>query len=369
MNKNQNLQQILNPVIKSLAGVSSNSQKKNKRKKVRSRRRQPSSLGSTTRNGVSLAPAGVSSSGRTAMRYESRGNNLVTKGRIEICQVGHAAVNVQTVKDALHFRGGSAYAMNCTFGTTNPLGSIFSGSGSPNTHYDYVSPFLDLIGSAYSQYKVHKLKFIYLPTDSSIDTDTYTFAWSEDPLNPNLSTTLANSDNATILQCVEDCVTFAGWNQWEMDVSHTLDKKFYYNYDDPGSGIITSEDAEFTRFSCPGIFACIVTTSEGAPTKAQVGTLWAEFEIEFKSISPCTQTYPSLDLLSKRIRSPAFALSCRRNPDLVVDFLKKASEEIETEMRLKAAALKERAEESSRDLPVVKVRESSTPILSNMRKF
>ena len=164
---------------------------------------------------------------------------------------------------------------------THPLRCSFGGSSSFSND-DFTSPIFDLIGSAFTRYRVNSLKFHYEPQAAATLTERLVFAFAPDPVNPVLVNTSVTADSCLAMA---DSVAFAPWRTWSMDLSSTVRGKLFYTFSDTSTSQVITE-----RFSDFGVIACL-TSSTGAVS--QCGVLYMEIDVELVEFCPIVVTHPA----------------------------------------------------------------------------
>lgn len=167
------------------------------------------------------------------------------------------------------------------------LGGVSSGSA------NFLSPVWDLIGSAFTRYRVNKLVFHYEPQSATTNGERLVFAFARDPDHPLLWTASPTSANNL---SVADSVAFMPWRGWSMDVTKELDDTLYYTYDFNAS--VTSATDRFSNF---GVISCVTSgINSGLPSEV-CGVLYMETEVELIEFCPISVTRPSLSLLASKL--------------------------------------------------------------------
>lgn len=233
---------------------------------------------------MASAPSAVSDMIRQYVNFSGSGETLRMGGVVALANVGTPALAGQ-FSGLIDGSGQDTAAMRlsptsplCLDNTTNYTASAF------------VSPALDLLGSAFTRYRANKLRFHYRPQTGTNSTQQLVFAFAADPCHPLIAPSLPAQPSTAGLESLSDSVPFAPWASWGMDVSKKLTKEWLYS---GNSGDSDNSGSADSRFDCFGSIGCTVATQSGA-TAVNYGVLYMEFELEFKEFCPISVTRPSL---------------------------------------------------------------------------
>ncbi len=231
------------------------------------------------------APAAVSTFVKQWMSFYGSGETLGLKGKIALFDVSTSG-NVGTNNALIGSGAQGVYA--CRLSPTSPTTTTTAVAYS--TAIGFISPALDLLGSAFTRYKVKKNLFHYLPLFTTNSTQQLIFGFAADPCHPLLSASTATVPTFSGIESLSDSRPFAPWDEWTMDVSKKLPKDWLYLSSNSGDTTAGSDTARFDNW---GSIACVTSTA-GTATAERYGVLYLEFDIEFKEFCPISVTRPAL---------------------------------------------------------------------------
>lgn len=234
---------------------------------------------------MSGAPVAVSRDLQQYTQFASSGDGLVMRTCAPISIIRREASNVSIpsgnypfgalVNDAVGNLNFQAAAMRLS--PTAP----YSRLNATLFPVKFTSPVWDLIGSAFTRYRVKKLSFHYEPQSSAVAGERMVFAFAADPEHPILS---KNDLVQRELLALADSVAFMPWKEWSMDVSHRLERdRLFYTFVEPFGEAVD-------RFSTFGIISCM--TDAQSATSREAGVLYMESEIEFVQFCPISTMAP-----------------------------------------------------------------------------
>jgi hypothetical protein len=171
---------------------------------------------------------------------------------------------------------------------TNPIG-LNSATGTYGTAA-FISPALDLLGSAFTRYRAKKCCFHYRPQSGTNSTQQMVLAFAADPCHPLISPSTPALPSNGGLESLADSIPFAPWAAWDLDVSRKLSKEWLYTQESTDGSTSGSPDNRFDSF---GSIGCTVSTAS-TTTAANYGVLYMEFDLEFKEFCPISVTRPSM---------------------------------------------------------------------------
>lgn len=230
----------------------------------------------------SSAPAAVNTIMRQGVSFAGNQGNLVMRGKIALLDVGTgAAGQTGCLQD---YNTNVARGVRLSVGQLVALGT----SGASYVFADQVSPALDLISSAFTRYRVKRMKFIYAPQSTTNTVNRITFAYASDPLHPSICPATAAVTTPEGMEGLADSIVFAPWMGWELDVSKSLPKDWLFTCSTNGDVTNGNEASRFEFFGAVG--GVITPSSAGA---SRYGTLYQEFEIEFKEFCPISTVRPT----------------------------------------------------------------------------
>lgn len=230
------------------------------------------------------APAAVSNDLQQYTRFTGSKNGLVMHTCCAVAEINKTST-APISGGALKMLGNNLASVQLNL--TAPIGRNASGAFAA----PFLSPVWDLIGSAFTRYRVRKLVFHYEPQAASTESGRLVFAFAEDPDHPLLWAAAPTSSN---LLAVADSVAFMPWRPWSMDVTDKLDNTLYYTYD--FNATATSATDRFSNF---GVMACV--TSDLAAETVVGGVLYMETEIELVEFCPVSVTRPALSNLARKL--------------------------------------------------------------------
>lgn len=249
---------------------------------------------------MSGAPAAVSRDLQQYTEFAGSDGGLIMRTCAAISDMRRVVSNVVSA------------AANGAFSNKNSSGNIIQSSAmalSPTQpvglfeddarELTYLSPVFDLIGSAFTRYKIRKLIFHYEPQSPATTSERLVFAFAADPAHPVLaSQPLFPVD----LLAMADSIAFMPWKEWSMDVTDRIDAdKLFYTYSHPPGTTLTEAQFIVDRFSDFGVMACV--SSDSAPTPVDGGVLYMEAEFEFIEFCPITIASPAaLAMLAVKIK-------------------------------------------------------------------
>lgn len=244
-------------------------------------------VGKTSRARVDGAPVAVSNDLQQYTRFSSGrdGSSLRMHTCCAITEVNRTST---TAAPAGLLFSGVLQATAVQLSLTRP----FARADASGLSVGFTSPVWDLIGSAFTRYRIKKLIFHYEPQCPATATERLVFAFAKDPDHPLLWTSTASSANNL---AVADSIAFMPWRSWSMDVSHIMDDTLYYTYD-----FNASTDSSTDRFSNFGVIACS-TSSVSQASSLIGGVLYMETEVEFVEFCPISVTRPALASLGKKL--------------------------------------------------------------------
>ncbi len=237
-------------------------------------------------NKRTLAPAAVSNYVKQQISFYGSGDTLGMRGKIALFDVSTSG-NAGTT-NALIGGGASTGVYACRLSPTAP--TVTNTTPAYSTTIGFISPALDLLGSAFTRYKVKRAKFHYLPMFTTNSSQQLIFGYAADPCHPLLSGSTAGIPTFAGIESLSDSRPFAPWCEWEMDVTKKLPKDWLYTSSNSGDTTAGSDTARFDNW---GSIAC-VTSTPGTATAERYGVLYLEFDIEFMEFCPISVTRPSL---------------------------------------------------------------------------
>jgi hypothetical protein len=243
---------------------------------------------------MSAAPAAVSDFLKQHIKFGGTGETLRLSGLIAVAQIGQGDTAGQT---SSMIDGNNSEIAAMRLSPTAPIG-LAAATLDPEDSA-FISPALDLLGSAFTRYKVNKCKFHYRPQSGTNSTQQLVFAFAADPVHP-LVGALNSGPNPVTLESLSDSIPFAPWAPWDLDVTGKLDKG-PWQYTDIGSAD-ESSSTSISRLSCFGSIA-IAAGTESTTTNVNYGVLYMSFEMEFKEFCPISVTRPSMLRLQEKLRS------------------------------------------------------------------
>lgn len=277
-----------------------NKTKRNKRSRNRRRRRQQTrgvTRGASRSSSAYMggAPVAVSTDLQQWTRFEGKGDRLVMHACAAAFQfqnnTAHATSGGCVVAD-----DGNPY-QSVAIGLNNCLGNPPGGSGA-EVAVGYISPIWDLIGSAFTRYKITKLIFHYEPQSTATATGRMVFGFAEDPIHPLVAPDNTNQTSSNLL-AVADSIAFMPWRAWSMDVTDRVkDDKLYYTYSQGTDADVGANNAQ--RFGRWGAVSCVTDVVSTVPILS--GVLYMETTIEFLEFCPITITRPSLVALRDKLK-------------------------------------------------------------------
>lgn len=267
----------MNSTSKSKANVAKNAAKPSRKQRKTARAGLRATVGG--------APVAVSNDLRQYTRFSS-GRSGETLKMTTCCAISEVLRNIASpTKGALWLNGLGVNAVQLSL--TSPYGRL----GAAGFNTPFTSPVWDLIGSAFTRYRVNKLVFHYEPQSATTNGERLVFAFARDPDHPLLWTATPSSANNL---SVSDSVAFMPWRAWSLDVSKEMDNTLYYTYDFNAS--TTSATDRFSNF---GVISCV--TSGPTDSNDPCGVLYMETEIEFLEFCPISVTRPSLVTLGEKL--------------------------------------------------------------------
>lgn len=241
---------------------------------------------------MSSAPSAVSDMIRQHIQFSGTGDTLSLRGLIAVANVGTPAVSGEF---AGMIDGNSEPVYSMRLSPTNPIG--LSGIGT-YINSAFISPALDLLGSAFTRYRAKQCKFFYRPQSGTDSTQQMVFAFAADPCHPLIAPATLAAPSVAGLESLADSIPFAPWAAWDLDVSRKLSKEWLYTQESTDGSSSGSPDNRFDSF---GSIGCVVS-SASTSTAVNYGVLYMEFDLEFKEFCPISVTRPSmLRALSKKI--------------------------------------------------------------------
>jgi hypothetical protein len=254
-------------------------------------------MGQNSGGGFSAAPSAVSDMLRQHIKFGGTGEALSLHGLIAVANVGQTAAGGASADGLVD--GSSNAFTGIRLSPTRPSGTGFNGAAAIAI-VEFVSPALDLLGSAFTRYKVKKLKFHYRPQSGSNSTQQLVFAFAADPIHPLVTPLSGALNTSSGLESLSDSIPFAPWAAWSMDVSSKLDSG-------PWQYTEASDDTESTdgafRLDCFGSIG--LTAASTVSASVNYGVLYMEFSMDFKEFCPISVTRPSLTRLAQKIISNA----------------------------------------------------------------
>jgi len=233
-----------------------------------------------------MAPAATSAYVKQYVDFYGTGETLGMRGKLALFDVSTSG-NVGTFNGLVG--GGSAIGVSaCRLSPTSPTTTTTAVAYS--SAVGFISPALDLLGSAFTRYKQKKAVFHYLPLFTTNSTQQLIFGFAADPCHPQLSASTATAPTFSGIESLSDSRPFAPWCEWKMDVSSKLTKEWLYLSSNSGDTTAGSDTARFDNW---GSIACVVATA-GTATAERYGVLYLEFDMEFKEFCPISVTRPSL---------------------------------------------------------------------------
>lgn len=299
-----------------------NKKQNKKAAKAQRQQKQTPRRGLPVRSNLASAPAAVSSFARQYVRFGGgKGGEVLTmEACLPILNVGQIATGTAGAAPAIvgdgvtTFSGQSGQLGLTTFDVQDSGLAVLS---------NYLSPVFDLIGSAFTRYRIRKCSFHYCPqaptSGGSVTGDPrYVFAFAEDPVHPLIWDAAVSQDT---LLALSDSIPFAPWCAWDMDVTSRLkDKDLLYTYDlsvvNPGS---TGADQRFSNFGSIGVLA---DKNNGAGGTRIHGILYMCLGIDLEEFCPVTTTRPSLGIAIKQVQCEMRAgkgRPVRRTEEVVAD--------------------------------------------------
>ncbi len=227
--------------------------------------------------------AGYSSSRRQSFTFNGS-DSLRCKFSIAIYEIGAGA----GTRDGLRGSAGVAnQTANVRLSPTDPGGYTVAGAATQNA---FLSPAPDLLFSAFARFRVESCVFRYCPQSGTNTTQRMVFAFAADPAHPLIDASAAVTQAK--LEAVADSVPFAPWEEWELSVTHALDKKAWlYTYDTlSGSG--TNDLIE--RFAAFGCIGCQSSANGTAVTGDVFGVLYMDLSVEFREFAPISTSTPTM---------------------------------------------------------------------------
>jgi hypothetical protein len=244
--------------------------------------------------GFSAAPSAVSDFLRQHIKFGGTNDTLNISGLIAIAQVGQSdtAGQFSGIVDGL---GSPATAVRLS--PTAPYSINNTGSAAIGA---FISPALDLLGSAFTRYRCKKLKFHYRPQSGTDSTQQLVFGFAADPVHPLIASGGGYSTVPTItgLESLADSIPFAPWAPWDMDVSRKLDIQEWLYTDYDTNDNVSSSTARFSNFGAFGLIAATASTD----TAVNYGVLYMSFDMDFKEFCPISVTRPSLLRLRAKLK-------------------------------------------------------------------
>lgn len=236
--------------------------------------------------GVGSAPVAVSSDLRqyTYFKPGRKATALKMHTCVPIAEICNSVVNLSGGAMRVSGQSYNAIQLNLT--------APFARSNGPplvTNAVDYTSPVYDLIGSAFTRYRISKLVFHYQPQSQATAPGRLVFAFARDAQHPLVWGT---GTQAALLACA-DSKAFMPWATWSLDVSNELDDTLYYTFD-------ASQNTASDRFSDFGVIGLTTSLANQATTDIS-GVLYMESEIELEEFCPITVTRPSLAALASKL--------------------------------------------------------------------
>lgn len=228
------------------------------------------------------APAAVSDDLQQFVRFMpgSKESHLKVCARVPLYFVNsnyHDGTNL--------IRGGLSLTSTNSFPyiALSSITGIYAGGGT-DVVKNYISPVFNLIGSAFTRYKIKGCKFLYEPQSSTQTSDRLVFAYANDPEHPLIKATPAAASQGKLL-ALADSMSFAPWKTWELDVSQEVNQDLLYTYNQDN----TETDNRFNMFGSIGCIPSVEPTSTTAMTV--YGVLYAELCFEFVEFCPIIQGF------------------------------------------------------------------------------
>lgn len=166
-------------------------------------------------------------------------------------------------------------------------------AGTTFTSEDALSPVPDLESSAYTRYRVLKNVWHYRENASTAVAGQWVFAFAADPAHPIVASTTTLEPTADQLLGLMDSFPFAAWENWDLDVTPTLEtirsSEWLYVSPQDGSATARSADDRLGFYSSIGL---VGTSNASAPLP--VGVLYWELVMELAEMDPVTVTRPAL---------------------------------------------------------------------------
>ncbi len=227
--------------------------------------------------------AGYSSSMRQSYKFNGR-DSLTCKFVLAAYEIGTG----NATRDGLRPITGVADQAACArLSLTDPRGYTVGGVDTPMA---FISPAFDLLCSTFARYQVKGCRFHYCPQSGTNTTQRMVFAFAADPAHPLINATTAVTQAK--LEAVTDSVPFAPWEQWSLDVTHSIDKKLMLFTYDGANGSSTEDRLE--RLSSFGVIGCQSSANGTATTGDVFGVLYMELTVEFRDFAPISVTRPTL---------------------------------------------------------------------------
>lgn len=203
-------------------------------------------------------------------------------GRIALVDVGTSAAGQTGCLQDYNTNVGRGYRLS--------VGLLIqlNNTGAAYVAADQISPALDLLASAFTRYRIKRCKFIYAPQSTTNTVNRITFAYASDPLHPAICPITPAVTTPEGLEGLADSIVFAPWAGWELDVSKALPKDWLFIGTSLAQDIAVTDSSRFEYFGAIG--GIITPSSSGA---ARFGTIYQEFEIEFKEFCPITIIRPA----------------------------------------------------------------------------
>jgi len=189
--------------------------------------------------------------------------------------------------------------LSSTVGLHNPVVDT-------ETIVDYISPILQLLGTAFVRYKIDECRFIYEPQSSTTVDDRLVFAFAEDPDHPLIvppdGEQPTTQDN---LLALSTSVAFAPWRSWSLDVSRSVKQDLLYTFNESGN-----DTNRFTFFGSMGcVSSKLYTGTTVSPTV--YGVLYMRVTFEFVEFCPIIRGFTPTTTAVQTVQRSRVRKRCR----------------------------------------------------------
>lgn len=291
------------------------------RKRCRRRRgRGKTSNGRAPFTNVASAPAGTAQFLQHYTRFRGEGEALGIECCLPIVEIHFQTGSIGPDKNPLYFQSLNSPSVmpSCAaaLGLTKVVANVqnvgtFPATNRLFTKAEYVSPVFDLIGTAFTRWKVNKCAFHYTPQASTLQKGRCVFAFADDPGHPVIFPSLNHSDSTNVteannptqtqLLALGDSMAFPPWLPWTLDVSDRVKQNELYTAvqvqfhpTEVGASPVYA-DAYISGFvaqlrsSCFGAVGC---RAESFETEAFLGGIvWMELDFTLIEFCPITAGY------------------------------------------------------------------------------